>query len=120
MRITLGYDHREYGTVCGIQPELSTWQRQKWWSQKSPLVILANTRGKGRPERPEIRDNDGVPVRSRTLVEVSWGRARRTRGILESPRSPASCQLWVCVCVQGSRAALSKVRSAHGAVKLAF
>lgn len=37
------------------------------------LVILANTRGKGRPERPEIRDNDGVPVRSRTLVEVSWG-----------------------------------------------
>ena len=103
MRITLCYDCREYGTVRGIQPGLSTWQQQECWSQRNPLVILANTRGKGRPERPEIRDNDGVPMRSRTLVEVSWGRACRTRGILDSARSPASRQLGVqarlCVCV---------------------
>lgn len=121
MRITLGYDRREYGTVRGIQPGLSTWQRQECWSQRSPLVILANTQGK---ERPEIRDNDGVPVRSRTLVEVSWGRACRSRGILQSARSSASRQLWVqaglCVCVRGSGAALSKVRSAQGDIKLAF
>ena len=124
MRITLGYDRREYGTVRGIQPGLSTWQWQECWSQRSPLVILANTQGKERPERPEIRDNDGVPVRSRTLVEVSWGRACRSRGILQSARSPASRQLWVqaglCVCVRGSGAALSKVRSAQGDIKLAF
>ena len=124
MRITLGYDRREYGIVRGIQPGLSTWQWQECWSQRSPLVILANTQGKERPERPEIRDNDGVPVRSRTLVEVSWGRACRSRGILQSARSSASRQLWVqaglCVCVRGSGAALSKVRSAQGDIKLAF
>ena len=124
MRITLGYDRREYGIVRGIQPGLSTWQWQECWSQRSPLVILANTQGKERPERPEIRDNAGVPVRSRTLVEVSWGRACRSRGILQSARSPASRQLWVqaglCVCVRGSGAALSKVRSAQGDIKLAF
>ena len=123
MRITLGYDRREYAAVCGTQPVLRTWQHQKFWSQKSPLVISANTRGKGSPERPQIRDDDGVDE-----IQDSGGslmeEGMQDREILESAKSPASRQLWVqaglCVCVRGSGAALSKLRSTHGDVKLAF
>lgn len=51
------------------------------------------------------------------------GEGMQDREILESAKSPASRQLWVqaglCVCVRGSGAALSKLRSTHGDVKLA-
>lgn len=102
MRITLGYDHREYATVCGTQLVLRTWLQQKCWSQKSPLVISANTLGKGSPERPQIRDDDGIAMRSRTLVEASWGRACRTERFwnLLNPQPAASFGYRLgCVCV---------------------
>ena len=101
MRITLGYDRREYAAVCGTQPVLRTWQHQKCWSQKSPLVISANTRGKGSPERPQIRDDDGVDE-----IQDSGGslmeEGMQDREILESAKSQPAASFGYrlgCVCV---------------------